>query len=524
MSEAGRTVVSDPQIESFTPAAVSRGITSSTMTEHLAVGGITASPSFLVQASSGMISLSESYFAIDLAISRNDGAGNLTNPSPGFPNGDFHPNQLLPDLLWSECETYLNSTKISDDFSNVYPWAAFTRYMLTESPESGGTHAMLPLVGGVANTRMPLYPYSIDANLPGNAVADPIPGSSLQRGVIDFEAEGYARYWVSAGKIARENTLGRGAGPATTGQQVALYLKMFHGGGGPSDGSRLSIVWRPNDSVWNMKGYIPASSELRVDLQHAAGALAFKSRAGVTAFGQPNFAASTMSLWIKRYQLSEDAREALSAKMRVSPLLYPITRSRVAQVNIAGGVTAVNTSGLLMGQRPSMVAVMFLRSSLLRAATTADREITPFCLSGAASYQLSGPPLVTDIVNVAVRDIQITWGDQLIPSRRYEAENGDRSRASTRAYAEYAALCGGKPAISYESFCFNYSVYMFDCTRDSTGSDGFAPGVEEGSGSLTVNATLFDDSIETPHTMIVVGMGASTVVLYASGEVRRVGY
>jgi len=512
MADSGRTTVVDDRVHPFSLQAMSAGIERTEMTQHLSVGGIVSNPEFVVQSGSGMISLSESYFEMRLkAVRASDSTTPLLTGGPRF-----RPECLLPELLWSDVDIYLNSTNLSDDNGGVYPWKAMMRMLLTEGEGSGDTQGGAVLSGAQPtpyNNTIPIYPpQNVNQNI-GGISSDT---TSMRQFRFLVESRGYTKFFVLGNKVSdseHEN-------PVTNGSSFALYAKMITtvGDGAGGGVGEMSVCWQPQEGFWQQPNYIPASSDLRVTLQHGPVDLPFRSISLTSPTpaaerGLIDYASSSISLWVRRYHLTPALREQISARLTQGPMHYPFTRARMARVQLSTGQLSVSESALLQGQRPGIVGVAFLPSAYTTKAVMQGRS--PFMFSGADRMFFGN----SSAANVGISSIYVQWNERQIPQRPYTVT--DRNVGSCRMYEEYKRLCGDAgPCLTQDQYNNQYTVAYFDISRDGTG-DEYAPGAADGTGSLTIVADLFPKGVAEPITMFVCAFGASHASVDAAGNVRR---
>lgn len=510
MADSGRPTAFDSRVASFSLQAKQDGIMRTEETQHNSIGGIVANPEFIVQSSAGMISLSESYFSMDLAYKYDDGS------AVTFPQNSVRPEMLLPELLFQDCDIYLNSTRLSDDNGALYPWKAIARMLLTEGEGAGNTAMHPGIAGGNVTPGAQRWPALASQDEQSGAVTTP---ANLVHFNTAMEARGYKKFLV----LADGFTDAEFVTPTSNSTAMALYVKMISGAGGAgiNDG-RMRFCWQPQEGFWHQPGFLPASSDLRVTLQHGSSRLPFRTTSPAAAVPTPDtarasidYANSSIQLYIKRYFLTPSVRQQIASRLLQGPMHFPYTRARVARVNLGAGVLSVSESALLQGPRPGIVAIMWLRSSSI--TKVANSQHSPWTLSGI-EHNYGGT--VTS-VGVAPTSLYVMWGGQQYPQRPYTAS--DRNRPDPRGYRAYVDLCGDAGSCMSFDQWKQYQIYYFDLSRGGTG-DEFAPGAEDGTGSLTVEATLLDSTVSVPHTMIVVGFGASHCSVDASGNVRRLMY
>lgn len=503
MADSGRPVAFPAGIAPFSLQAKSEGILRTEETQHNAIGGIVANPEFLVQSAAGMISLSESYFSMDIKVKRKDGAAPVT--------GDvFRPECLFPELLWSDVDVYINSTNVSDDNGGAYHMKAWARHLLTQGEGAGTTNF------GMVETPVGALQPPVASTEDKGALFPA--GAEHRLFAIQMQSRGYEQFFVLSGKISQDER------PASStrysGVAQALYIKMFPG---PGSTGVMRMAWQPQEGFWHQPSYLPASSDLRVTLQHAGANLPFRAGVGGPPLndaqqGVIEYSESSISLYMRRYHLDPTTREQISARLLQGPMHYPFTRARLARVNLGSGVLNVSESALLQGPKPGIVGVFFIPTANVTKASADGQRLSPWFTSGATMFPNTG----AQNYNVAVSNIYAMWGSRQIPQRPYQTS--DRNSPDPRAYQEYKRLCGDAGAcLTYDAWATQYTSYWFDISKDGTG-DEFAPGAEEGTGSLTIVADLLAMASPEPVTMFVVGFGSSHVTIDAAGNCRRLMY
>jgi hypothetical protein len=511
MADSGRTTVVDPRTHPFSLQPKSDGILRTEMTQHLSIGGIVSNPEFVVQAGSGMISLSESFVEMDLKLHRADGT-EITEPLT-----NARPECLFPELLFSDVDLYVNSTQVSDDNGGVYPWKAFARWMITAGEGAGNTGLGIVAAGGTATGDIPNYPPAAGTDNQGGAITTP---ANLYHFVQEMQQRGYTQYLVLTGRAGAAEHIAN----ATNSTALALYAKIYENLGPTFPNGkeyRMSVCWQPQEGFWQQPNFIPASSDVRVTLQKAAPTLCMRQFFGPggadPVVGKEvvvDYASSRMSLFLRRYHLTPDMREQISARLLQGPMHYPMTRARVSRSQISAGQTSVSESALMQGQRPGIVAVMFVPQASLNKAPGPQSASSPWILSNSIPPL---PPGTTYSQGISCSSIYVQWNERQIPQRPYTST--DQNRPSIRAYCEYVRLCGDAgPCLNYDQWASAYSVYYFDLSKDGSG-DEYAPGAEDGTGSLSVFADFTEAA--GAGSMIVVGFGASHVTYDAAGNVRR---
>ena len=438
---------------------------SAEMVRYTPIGGVAgAQVEFQVEpSSSGYIDLKNSYILSEVRILK---AGGQVVPS------DYITLKAYQSLLeWSDIQTTVNGVNLSDENSGQYPYSAWAKVALEESNLTPSVATVIP------------------ANADGLSVLSSS-DSREDQGIITPNSGG----------------LCGGLSSMTSQYQRIRYFNETVNGG------YVGIKTQPKEGLWSQQEYLQPNLRLRIVLTKNDPNVVIEDANTTTTANTLDYA--SCNLYLRRvYPTQSMATIAKEVQMNRG-MLYNLLRARTTQIQYNSNQTSLTATGLLAGQNPSVVVVMF--NPVYN--TTQKQQIHPFNTTQqntpSSLYLRSG-------------------GARFPPNYDYERLQVGSAQGSIVDYNEYVLACKASshnstisdnqtPLLSRQAYQ-GVSFFVFNVKQNQETMYG-RDDSSNSKGSVDVYAKFPAGGTDSQSIMTVVGLGHDQVHITEDGRVSRVGW
>ena len=522
----------------------------------------TQTVNFNVNASSdSLISLSESYFRLNLTITQ---AADIP-VAGGGPTGPASANfALMPhadDFFFDNLTTRINNTDVSDQHTQgLYGVSAFHKKILTKPRERLAVGRIIPVntakTGG--NDYVEQTPVDNDVSSSNDLACIGYSYDTTDSVMVNPGQEIFSKL---SGGASAEVYDGTGS---WLGNHNAVYMKNLcttyniDGGYSPDTGlppvggidTYIELMIFPKDGIWRTTNYLPSNVQLDIQCQIAQLYKWFMI-ATTDPLSLPTITVTNFSLMLCRVKPNPDVMASINkVLLDTNKFSYKLLNSRTQQVIIPKqtGAGQVSFSSVLSGIVPNVVLLSFISQGAFDKVYS-----TPAAFADAAAWLLNtcknhwldchtmssglyrkvnadDNPLTggigTDDGIPKISSIYIEAGAKRIPLNQIGYTNynvGIENQVSMKqSYDAYRKQCVDydKPWLSFEHWLGQFTVFAFNLTNNDNALACATDETQTGSLSIYVN---FSDKTIAQY-MMVTGLYYSEVDINASRSVTRVGY
>jgi len=501
----------------------------------------------VASTSDSLISLSESFFSVNMTITDNPSAANKRQHSL-FP--------FASDLFVENITTKLSQTDVSDSIHNdgLYAFSAFHKQVLMKKAERE-TYCELPLIDVAGNTITK-----------GIEIGDPA-FVTMSRPVSDdvssqttFESLGPSNLPIDSQLLFPFNQ------SDTISNLYGLYNKNVvtpfalcktkyapavppaaatpSGALLPANQGTIDMMINPTEGIWKCPNYLPTNIRLDVLMKIADT----KKWIGVLdPTHTPTVVINSINLILCRVVPVDDALLAMNDRLNSTPLIYNILNSRTEPTSfgaVANAGANFTLGPLLNGVIPNLVLVSMVN-------TDTYNRLTGTPAGGKDNHMLDACPLSSGFLrkhNSLAQSIANPFNtyaaneDQGVPhisslilktgTNNYPLENVMTNysnqytgqRFVQMSYEYYVAQCvdSDKPFLSYSHWKNIFTVYVFNLTNNDKallcGTD------ETNTGSISLQVSIQTANACPAQTVIVTGLFYSAISIDSSRKVTRIGF
>ena len=442
-----------------------------------------------------MISLSESYFTVNLSVS--DGIQG-SNTTQNYSLAPFASHLFISDL-----KTRINSNDISDNRggANLYGYSAFLKSLLTKSGEKQ-TWLMPASLLPIGTT--PQY-------IAVNGISSEEPDASTKLECIGLGTQ------TTDNSLVSSNEFKEAPGVAVVFQNLnACYQKNlitpypFSDIAFPTTNPNFEFIFKPKDGAWTNLDYLPTGLSLDIQLQLASSYLNYMICQETTDV--PIVALNSINLYLCRVKPKDDSLLAVNMALNTSPFSYPINYSRIETYTLNAGATNANIS-CLNGIIPNSVMCLLVPTICYNRTSTLS---SPFS-SGNLSF-ISAP-----IIN----RLWAIIGGQKFPQQDQYLSNVSVSPYMSSAkstYDEYRKMCidYNHPFMSFLHWINNYQVFCINTTNDD--NPLFSSTDDTKTGNVNLKIEFGKAGLGDSYTLIVMALQRAEFAVDKSRNVIKNGY